>query len=287
MSGIRIAGTSQQVEELVRQWRESGLTVGFVPTMGALHRGHISLVELALAETDRVVVSIFVNPAQFGPGEDLDSYPRTVPEDIDSLDGAGAHCVFLPAVSEIYPPGHSTTVKVSGLPESLCGRFRKGHFEGVTTVCAILFGIVRPDAAVFGKKDAQQLAVIRRMVRDLRLGVRIVAGDTVREPDGLAMSSRNAYLGKEERIQAAVIHRALAEASAYVGSGGTGAEKIIETARSIIREAPLARIQYIELVDPETMEPIRSLNPHGLLAVAVYFGDTRLIDNVTLETRGL
>ncbi len=279
-----VAGTSEQLEGILRPWRKEKLTVGFVPTMGALHRGHLSLVELAMEEADRVVVSIFVNPAQFGPGEDLESYPRTVDSDLESLGKAGVHCVFLPSVSEIYPPGHSTTVRVAGLTENLCGGYRKGHFDGVATVCSILFGIIRPDLAVFGRKDAQQLAVIRRMVRDLRMGIRIVAGETVREPDGLALSSRNSYLSEEERAQAPVLYRALRKAREMARGGESRADRIVRETERVIREVPLAKLQYVQLVDPDTMEPLDSLHPHGLLAVAVYFGSTRLIDNVILET---
>lgn len=286
MTPLEVARTSERLQTVLRPWREEKLTLGFVPTMGALHRGHLSLVELAMEKSDRVVVSIFVNPSQFAPGEDLESYPRTVDSDLDSLGKAGAHCVFLPPVSEIYPPGHSTTVRVSGLAESLCGMYRTGHFDGVTTVCSILFGIVRPDLAVFGRKDAQQLAVVRRMVRDLRMGIRILAGETVREPDGLALSSRNSYLTEEERSQAAVLHKALRKAREMVREGESGADRIISGTERVIREAHLAEIQYVKLVDPDTMEPLDSLHPHGLLAVAVYFGRTRLIDNIILETGG-
>lgn len=284
MTPPEVAGTSEQLEGILRPWRKEKLTVGFVPTMGALHRGHLSLVELAMEEADRVVVSIFVNPKQFGPGEDLESYPRTLDSDLDSLGKAGVHCVFLPSVSEIYPPGHSTTVRVAGLTENLCGRYREGHFDGVTTVCTILFDIVRPDLAVFGRKDAQQLAVIRRMVRDLRMGIRIVAGETVRGPDGLALSSRNSYLSEKERAQATVLYRALRKARKMVRGGESRTDRIVRETERVIREASLARLQYVQLVDPDTMEPLDSLHPHGLLAVAVYFGSTRLIDNVILET---
>lgn len=286
MTPLEVAGTFERLESVLRPWREERLTVGFVPTMGALHRGHLSLVELALVEADRVVVSIFVNPAQFGPGEDLENYPRPVENDLDSLRKAGVHCVFLPPVSEIYPPGHSTSVSVSGLTENLCGRYREGHFRGVATVCSILFGMVRPDLAVFGRKDAQQLAVVRRMVRDLRMGIRILAGETVREPDGLALSSRNSYLTEEERAQAPVLYRALRQARESVREGEFRADRIVRETERTIREAPLADIQYVQLVDPDTMEPLDSLHPHGLLAVAVYFGRTRLIDNIILETAG-
>ena len=259
------------------------MRIGLVPTMGALHKGHLSLVSLALGEADRVVVSIFVNPAQFGPGEDLASYPDTFDEDLMKLEEAGVHCVFFPSVDEMYPDGFSTSVNVSGLTETLCGKYRPGHFDGVATVCAVLFGIVRPDIAVFGRKDAQQLAVIRRMVDDLRLGVLILAGEIVRESDDLAMSSRNSYLSPGERVQASVICSGLSKAAEMVSEGERGAERIYDAVREIIEKAPLAAIQYLELVDPYTMKPVLKLTTPALLAVAVYFGHTRLIDNVILK----
>ncbi len=272
-----------QVGKLVEQWRNAGMKVGFVPTMGALHQGHLSLVSLALEEADRVIVSIFVNPSQFGRGEDLSSYPSNFDEDLKKLDEAGAHCVFFPSVDEIYPEGFSTSIHVSGLTDTLCGRFRSGHFDGVATVCAILLSIVRPDTALFGRKDAQQLAVIRRMVDDLRLGVEIHAGDIEREPDGLAMSSRNSYLDPEERKQASVINSGLSRAAELVLEGERDAERICSAVREVIDKAPLATLQYLELVDPDSMKPLSKLTTPALLAVAVYFGHTRLIDNLILE----
>jgi len=259
------------------------MRIGLVPTMGALHEGHLSLVSVALGVVDRVVVSIFVNPFQFGPGEDLASYPVTFDEDLMKLEETGVHCVFLPSIDEVYPDGFSTTVKVTGLTESLCGRYRPGHFEGVSTVCAVLFGIVQPDITVFGRKDAQQLAVIRRMVDDLRLGVEILAGEIIREPDGLAMSSRNSYLSPEERNQASVIFSGLSRACELVSEGERIVERICDAVREVIEIAPLASIQYLELVDPSTMKPVIKLTTPALLAVAVYFGHTRLIDNVILK----
>ncbi len=259
------------------------MRIGLVPTMGALHEGHLSLVSLALGEADRVVVSIFVNPSQFGPGEDLASYPDTFDEDLMKLKEAGVHCVFFPSVDEIYPNGFSTSVNVSGLTETLCGKYRQGHFNGVSTVCAVLFGIAQPDIAVFGRKDAQQLAVIRRMAADLGLGVEIHAGEIIRESDGLAMSSRNLYLSPGERAQASVIFRGLSKAAELVLKGERVVERICYSVREIIEEAPLAAVQYLELVDPNTMKPVTKLTTPALLAVAVYFGHTRLIDNVILK----
>ncbi|MEN8208449.1 MAG: pantoate--beta-alanine ligase [Candidatus Fermentibacteria bacterium] len=275
--------TAAQVGKLVERWRAAGMRIGLVPTMGALHRGHLSLVSIALKEADRVIVSIFVNPSQFGRGEDLSSYPSDFDEDLKKLEETGAHCVFFPSVDEIYPEGFSTSIHVSGLTDTLCGRYRPGHFDGVATVCTILLRIARPDIAVFGRKDAQQLAVIRRMADDLRLGVEIHAGEIVREPDGLAMSSRNSYLNPEERKQAPVIYSGLSRAAELVLDGERNAERIYSAVREVIDEAPLAALQYLELVDPFTMKPLLKLTTPALLAVAVYFGRTRLIDNLILK----
>ncbi len=259
------------------------MRIGLVPTMGALHKGHLSLVSLALGTADRVIVSIFVNPSQFGPGEDFASYPSVFDEDLMKLEEAGAHCVFSPSVDEIYPDGFSTSVNVSGITETLCGKYRPGHFSGVATVCAVLFGIVRPDIAVFGRKDAQQLAVIRRMADDLRIDVEIHAGEIIREPGGLAMSSRNSYLNTEERKQASIIFSGLSRAVELVSEGERDPERICGAVREVIDEAPLANLQYLELVDPDSMKPLSKLTTPALLAVAVYFGHTRLIDNVILN----
>ncbi len=283
MNDITLLRTVEQVRKLVDRWRTAGMRIGLVPTMGALHQGHLSLVSIAIGEADRVIVSIFVNPAQFGSGEDLSSYPSTFDEDLMKLDEAGAHCLFFPSVDEIYPFGFSTSVHVSGLTENLCGKYRPGHFDGVATVCAILFGIVRPDIAFFGEKDAQQLAVIRRMVDDLNLGVLVHAGETIREPDGLAMSSRNSYLNPEERKQSAAISRSFSRAAELVAEGERNAGRICGAVREVIGNAPLATIQYLELVDPDTLKHVEKLKAPALLAIAVYFGHTRLIDNIVLK----
>lgn len=284
MNCVSVLKTANQVGKLVCKWRKAGMTIGFVPTMGALHKGHLSLVSLALEKADRVIVSIFVNPSQFGPGEDLESYPRTFNEDLMKLEEAGAHCVFFPSVKEIYPDGFSTFIHISGLTETLCGKYRPEHFNGVATVCAVLFGIVRPDIAVFGKKDAQQLAVIKRMVNDLRMEIDIFGGDIFREPDGLAMSSRNSYLIPEERKQVTAIFRGLSRAVELVSEGEKNVERICNAVRKIIYcKAPLAEIQYLEVVDMSTMEVLDDLTTPGLLAIAVYFTHARLIDNVILN----
>ena len=275
--------TADEMSRLSTQWRRGGETVGFVPTMGNLHRGHMSLVRLATERAGRTVVSIFVNPTQFGEGEDLEDYPRTPEEDLQKLREAGVDAAFLPAPREIYPEGFSTWVEVEGLTEGLCGRYRPGHFRGVTTVCAVLFGIVRPHFAVFGQKDAQQLAVIRRMTADLRMGTEVVAGPVVREPDGLAISSRNGYLSPEQRRQAAAISRGLRRAAEMAAAGSRDAAALEGAVREAVAGRDQLRLQYVSLVDPETMEPMSVLERTGLLAAAVYAGETRLIDNVILE----
>ena len=280
-----VTSSESRISDLCAQWRTQGLSVGFVPTMGALHQGHLSLVEAAAASADRVVVSIFVNPTQFGQGEDLDMYPRTLENDCESVELLGASAVFTPDADVIYPTDFSTSVSVTGISEGLCGAFRPGHFDGVTTVCAVLFGIVRPDMAVFGMKDAQQLAVIRKMVKDLSMPVEIEAGTIIREPDGLAMSSRNSNLSAKERTQALSLFRSLRRAEQLVAEGITGSHEILRNVREIISEQNLAGIDYIEIVDPEKMTPVKDIRGGGLLALAVWFGTTRLIDNIVLAEK--
>lgn len=275
--------TEADMSGLSQQWREAGQKVALVPTMGNLHRGHLSLVRIALERADRTVVSIFINPTQFGEGEDLDRYPRTPEEDLEVLRELGADAAFLPSETDIYPEGFSTWVEVEGLTDGLCGRFRPGHFRGVTTVCAVLFGIVRPHIAVFGRKDAQQLAVIRRMTADLRMGLEVVAGPIVREPDGLAISSRNGYLSPRQRQQAAAIYRGLRRAAELAGQGRRDGRVLRDAVRAAVGEQSLLRLQYVSLVDPDTMEPMSELDRPGLLAVAAYAGETRLIDNLILK----
>jgi len=286
VSGVVVLKTAEAVERTVASWRSRGHSISLVPTMGALHEGHLSLVSIARKRSKRVIVSIFVNPAQFGPDEDFSEYPRTFEEDREKLSRAGAHAIFLPDEHMIYPMGFSTSVLVSGLTESLCGRFRPGHFNGVTTVCAVLFGIVRPDIAVFGRKDAQQLTVIRRMVRDLHMRVQVVSGPVVREPDGLAMSSRNRYLRTEERRQSTALYRGLCKAAELVSDGERNADRIVGRAMEIIDSSPLVMVQYIELVDPFSLKPLLRMKRKGLLAVAASVGETRLIDNIMLGPEG-
>jgi pantoate--beta-alanine ligase len=264
--------------------RAQGRRIALVPTMGALHEGHLSLVRVGLARAHCVAASIFVNPTQFGAGEDYAIYPRDLAGDAELLRRAGCDVVFAPPVSEIYPEGWSTWVEVEGgLGTGLCGRARPGHFRGVTTVVARLFNAAKPHVAVFGEKDYQQVAVIRRMTRDLLWDIEIVSAPTVREADGLAMSSRNQNLSALEREQARALNAALAEARALLRSGERSGPRLIEAARRRIEEASLARIDYVELVDPDTLEPLEKVESRAVLALAVHFSRARLIDNALLE----
>jgi len=259
--------------------------LGLVPTMGALHEGHLSLVRAAKAQCDAVAVSIFVNPTQFGPTEDLSRYPRPFDRDCALLKEEGIEILFAPPVEEIYPRSNDavTWVHVDGLSEKLDGRSRPGHFRGVTTIVSKLFHIIEPDAAYFGQKDAAQLAVIRRMVRDLNFSVEIVACPIVREPDGLAMSSRNAYLNREERGRALVLQRSLQEARKRFEGGEKSAARLIAAAKEVITCEPQVRLDYFEIVDPDTLEPVGRISQRSLVAVAAYVGTTRLIDNLVLD----
>lgn len=280
-----IAERIDDVRSAVKQWRTEGLTVGLVPTMGALHQGHASLVTAAAKDCDRVVASVFVNPTQFGQGEDLDSYPRDFEGDCRLLEEKGCHLVFHPSPEEMYPDGYGTYVNLeSDMTNVLCGKSRPGHFRGVCTVVSKLFNIVTPDRAYFGEKDAQQLAVIRRMVTDMNYGIEIVGCPTIRENDGLAKSSRNAYLSKEQRKAAAVLYRSIEEARTLteVNEKSTSASELIKTMTAVISSEPMAKIDYIEAVDGKTLQPKSQLVPGDLVALAVYIGKTRLIDNFTV-----
>lgn len=278
-----IVKTIKQSRQAVALQKKRGKRIGFVPTMGALHDGHLSLVRLAKKHSDFVVVSIFVNPAQFGPKEDYKKYPRDLKKDAALCKIAGADMIFAPNVKEIYPSGFSTYVNIEHLTQGLCGASRPGHFRGVATVVGKLFNIVQPDVAVFGQKDAQQLAVIRRMVKDLDLPVKIIGAPIVRERDGLAMSSRNAYLTLEERAEAVTLYRALQLAECMVKSGKRKADSVKrEMAKLLCRDAPLGEIDYIEIVDNETLSPIKKISSRALIAMAVKFPNARLIDNVTV-----
>jgi len=270
------------MRRLARHLRRNG-SLAFVPTMGFLHEGHLSLVRRARRACDSVVVSVFVNPAQFGPGEDLERYPRDASRDARLLRREGADVTFCPAAADVYPAGYSTRVEVDGLTEGLCGRYRPGHFRGVTTVVAKLLNIVGPDVAVFGQKDAQQALVIRRMVRDLDFDTRVLVCPTVRERDGLALSSRNSLLGPRQRRQAPVLYRSLLLARRLVAGGQRSAATIKRRMRDLIRRESDARVQYIEMVGTGDLKPVRSVEGRVLVAVAAWFGRTRLIDNVVVR----
>lgn len=280
---MQIATTIEEVRTLVKKWKSEGETVGLVPTMGYLHEGHGSLISRARKENDRVVVSIFVNPMQFGPGEDLESYPRDLDKDSAYCESLGADLIFHPEPSEMYTEGFCSYVDMSVLTEELCGLSRPVHFRGVCTVVNKLFNIVQPTRAYFGQKDAQQLAVIRRMVQDLNMDLTIVGCPIVREADGLAKSSRNTYLSAEERKAALVLSRAVALGQACVEAGETDTKKIVAKMKELIEAEPLARIDYVKAVDGLTMQQIETLKRPMLVAMAVYIGKTRLIDNFIVE----
>ena len=283
---MRTVTTVKALQHLVRRWRKAGESVGLVPTMGALHEGHASLINRSAARNDRTIVSIFVNPTQFGPREDLSKYPRTFAADRRLCSKAGADLIFAPSAREVYPEGFSTFVEVEGLTSGLCGASRPGHFRGVATVCAKLFGMATPDRAYFGEKDYQQLQVIGRMARDLNVAGEIVPCPIVREPDGLAMSSRNRYLSPNERRQATVLVRALLEAKRLVEKRGVRrAAALVRAMKRIIGEAGDSRVDYIAVVDPGTLEPVRLVAGEARIVLAVFIGTTRLIDNLRVVAK--
>lgn len=279
---MRTCTTIGDMRAACRAARQKDRRLGLVPTMGALHEGHLSLVRAANARCDLVAVSIFVNPAQFGPNEDLAKYPRTLERDCDLLGKENVDLIFAPSVEEMYPNDAVTWVTVEEISNRLDGRSRPGHFRGVTTVVSKLFHIVEPDVAFFGQKDAAQVAIVRRMVRDLDIPVEIVACPTVREPDGLAMSSRNAYLNPEQRHQALVLHRSLMRVKKLAEQGERNAAKLIAAAYHEFASDPSARIDYFEIVDPDRLDPVEDVSKGALVAVAAYIGTTRLIDNILL-----
>jgi len=282
---MRVIHSIHEMQAASRAALVQGLTIGFVPTMGALHEGHLSLVRLARSRASLVVVSIFVNPLQFGPTEDFQQYPRTLAADCAKLEGEGVDIVFAPSATEMYPPGATTVVHVEGLSDKLDGRSRPGHFRGVSTVVAKLFHIVQPACAVFGQKDSAQVAVLRRMVRDLNMGIELVVAPIVRESDGLALSSRNAYLTPEQRRQGLVLHRALGQVEALAASGESFAAKLRAAALAVLASEPAAQLDYFEIVDPDTLEPLEDVSRGALAAAAATFGTTRLIDNALLPAR--
>jgi pantoate--beta-alanine ligase len=279
---MKILRTVAELRHWSRQQRNAGNTVGLVPTMGALHAGHASLVRAARQSVDAVAVSIFVNPVQFGPHEDYARYPRPFADDCALAKAEGADVVFSPAVEEMFPPGAATFVDVESLSSRLDGLSRPGHFRGVATIVAKLLIAAEPDRAFFGQKDAAQVAVLRRLVSDLRMGVEIVVCPIVREPDGLALSSRNAYLSPAERIQALTLSRAIGRVEAGIADGERNSAKLIEAARQAFAAEPQIRIDYIELVNWATLEPVEIAVPGSLFAVAAWVGATRLIDNTVI-----
>jgi pantoate--beta-alanine ligase len=279
---MKVVHTINEVRSAVKEARQKNNRVGCVPTMGALHAGHGSLIEAAAKECDYVIVTIFVNPAQFAPGEDLDKYPRTLEADCHYCEKLGADLVFAPSPEEMYPTEQLTWVDVHKLTDLLCGAKRPGHFRGVTTVCAKLFNIVQPDVACFGQKDAQQALVIQRMVADLNMPLEIRICPIVREPDGLAMSSRNQYLSADERQRAVCLYQALIQCKEKIDAGQRDAAVLKSQMQEIIRQKG-GKIDYIEIVDAETLSPPHTLEGRVLMAVAVFFGKTRLIDNLLLD----
>ncbi|GAB6168728.1 pantoate--beta-alanine ligase [Clostridium carnis] len=280
---MKISGSIDYVRNKVNEWKREGLSVGFVPTMGYLHEGHESLIKKAVEENDKVVVSIFVNPIQFGPKEDLDKYPRDLERDISICSNAGANLIFNPENKEMYFDNFSTFINMNGLTKGLCGKSRPTHFTGVCTVVAKLFNIIPANRAYFGEKDAQQLAVIRRMVRDLNIDIKIVGCPIVREEDGLAKSSRNTYLSLEERNASIILNKSLKECKTALDNGIRDSEILKNIIIENIKKEPLAKIDYVEIVEAESIEAINNIRNSVLVAIAVYFGKTRLIDNFIYE----
>lgn len=280
---MKIVETVKQIREEVARARQEGKKVGFVPTMGYLHEGHASLIQRAKAENEFVVVSIFVNPTQFGVGEDFETYPRDLERDSEIAEQAGANIIFHPTVGEMYPLGYRTYVDVEGITSKLCGASRPGHFRGVTSIVSKLFHMVKADRAYFGQKDAQQVAVIQQMVRDLNMDIEIVPCPIVREADGLAMSSRNTYLNPSERQAALILSQSLFEAQGMIDHGEHDAGKLGFWIKENIQTEPLAKIDYVEIVEAVTLEEIEEIKGDVLIALAVRIGKTRLIDNIRLE----
>lgn len=276
---IQVVKTRKEVRDIVKQWRKEGLTVGLVPTMGFLHEGHQSLIEKSVSQNDRTVVSVFVNPIQFGPNEDLEAYPRDLEHDKALVEKAGGNLIFNPEPSEMYPDHFTSFIDTTETTELLCGAVRPVHFRGVCTVVGKLFNIVCPDRAYFGQKDAQQLATVKRFVRDLDFGLEIVPCPIIREDDGLAKSSRNTYLNPEERQAALILSKSLSLGKKAIEEGETDAQKVISIIRQNLETEPLARVDYVEVVDFENIQRVSTIQGETLVAIAVYVGKTRLIDN--------
>lgn len=275
--------TVKDVREQINKWKRQGLSIGYVPTMGYLHEGHRSLIEAARANNDKVVVSIFVNPMQFAPSEDLDSYPRDLEKDAKMCNDAGVYLIFHPEPSEMYNDGFCSYVDMNGLTTELCGKTRPTHFRGVQTVVLKFFNIIKPDRAYFGQKDAQQLAVIKRMVADLNVDVEIIGCPIIRESDGLAKSSRNTYLNPDERKAALILNKSLKLGRELIESGETDSKAVIKAISDNINTEPLAKIDYVNVVDFSTITPVDKIGKAVLVAIAVYIGKTRLIDNFIIE----
>ena len=276
---MKVVKTIKEVREIVSSWRRDGLTVGLVPTMGYLHEGHQSLISKSVSENDRTVVSVFVNPIQFGPNEDLEAYPRDLQRDMEAVEAVGGDLIFNPEPAEMYPSHFTSFIDTTETTELLCGAVRPVHFRGVCTVVGKLFNIVTPDRAYFGQKDAQQLATIRRFVRDLNFGLEIVPCPIVREADGLAKSSRNTYLSPAERKAALILSKSLALGKKAVDEGERDASKVVSIITESLQTEPLARIDYVEVVDFENIQRVETISGETLVAIAVYIGKTRLIDN--------
>lgn len=282
-----ILKTIDEVRKQVKAWKKEGLSVGLVPTMGYLHEGHQSLIQKSVEQNDRTVVSVFVNPMQFGPNEDLESYPRDLDADAKLCEATGADMIFNPEPSEMYAEGFCSYVNMTGLPDALCGLTRPVHFKGVCTVVSKLFHIVTPDRAYFGQKDAQQLAIIMRMVMDLNMDIEIVGCPIIREEDGLAKSSRNIYLTPEERKAAVVLSKAVKLGQKLVADGEKDAKTVVDKMKALISAEPLADIDYVEMVNMDTMKAIDRVEGHILCAMAVRFGKARLIDNFIIDCRNV
>jgi len=280
---MKIIKTVKEMQAEAEKLRQAGRVIGFVPTMGYLHEGHLSLVRIARERADVVIVSIFVNPTQFGPNEDLEKYPRDFERDERLAEEAGADIIFYPSEKEMYPAGYLTYVTVDEITKTLCGASRPTHFRGVITICAKLFHAVKPHLAVFGQKDAQQAVVIRRMVKDLDFDMEIVVGPIIREEDGLAISSRNSYLSPEEREEALSLHQSLKMAEEMVRKGERRTRDIVDKMRKLIEEKKRTQIDYIDVIHPETLKPLEMIENRALIALAIFVGKTRLIDNTIVE----
>lgn len=276
---MKIINNIKEIRKQVKGWKNDGLSIALVPTMGYLHEGHESLIKKASEDNDKVIVSIFVNPMQFGINEDLSTYPRNIDRDSDICEKNGASLIFNPSVEEMYTDGFSTFVDLNNLTSGLCGKSRPTHFRGVCTVVSKLFNIVNPDKAYFGQKDAQQLSIIKQMVTDLNFDIEIVSCPIVREADGLAKSSRNTYLNKEERQASTIINKSLKKAKTLIKSGERDSKHVIDFIKNEINKEPLAKIDYVSIVDNNTIKNIKTIEDGSLIAVAVFIGNTRLIDN--------